>query len=116
IERERFGSIVGFVEKEPSVFPMTRQGAINDIGSEEIVETLMSSGGAIEVEAKLETDLSPESISGFKWTSRGPDQKFSAGTTTTVRVIVEQRRPITYVIPMLKAWIFGGKDDSAPQI
>jgi HlyD family secretion protein len=116
VERERFGSIVGTVEKEPSVFPMTRQGAINDIGSEEIVEALMSSGGAIEVEAELAQDLSPDSISGFQWTSRGPDQRFSAGTTTMVRVIVEQRRPITYVIPMLKTWLFGGKDDGVPQI
>ena len=40
--------------------------------------------------------------------------KFSAGTTTTVRVIVEQRAPITYVIPMLRTWLFAEKDDHIP--
>ncbi len=111
VERERYGSIIGKVE-EVAPFPITRQGAVNEIGSEEIVESLMSSGGAIEIKARLETD--PQSVSGYKWTSKGPDMKFSAGTTTTVRVIVEQRAPITYVIPMLRTWLFAEKDDHIP--
>jgi HlyD family secretion protein len=111
VERERWGSIVGTVE-EVGPFPVTMQGALNEVGSEEIVKLLVTNGGAIEIEAKLETD--PTTTSGFKWTSKGPDMKFSAGTTTTVRVIVEQRRPITYVIPMLRAWLLAEKDDHVP--
>jgi HlyD family secretion protein len=111
VERERVGSIVGTV-LAGSRFPVTRQGAVNDVGSEEIVNALMSGGGAIEVLARLEPH--PQNPARFKWTSPGPDMDFTAGTTTTVRVIVEQRRPISYVLPLLKTWIFADKDDRVP--
>jgi HlyD family secretion protein len=108
IERERYGSIQGEVVGL-TPFPITRQGAVNLIGSEEIAEALVASGGAIEVNVRLETDS--ESYSGFKWTSTGPERKLTPGTTTEVRVIVERRAPITYLIPILKNWFSPDRRD-----
>ena len=48
-------------------------------------------------------DLDPKSPSGFKWTSSlGPPIRIGSGTFCTVQIIVERRKPISYVIPMIK--------------
>ena len=108
VARERYGSMIGTVT-DITAFPITPEGALNEIGSQEIVRTLLAQGAAIEVEAELETDTS--NATGYKWTSKGPDIRLSPGTTTTVRAVIEQRRPITYVIPLLRTWLLGQKDD-----
>jgi HlyD family secretion protein len=110
VQREREGAIIGRVSK-CSKFPITRQGATTMVGNSEIAEILTEGGGMIEVEAELDRD--PDSFSGYRWTSKGPELKFSAGTTSSVRVTVENRAPITYVLPILKTWL-GGKDDALP--
>jgi len=108
VERERHGAILGRVVSVSS-FPITRQGATNLVGNEEVAAMLTRSGGMIEVVMELERD--PHTFSGFHWTGQGPRSRFSAGTTTTVRVTVEQRRPITYLLPVLRTWVFGDKDE-----
>ncbi|MEK6238735.1 MAG: hypothetical protein N2C14_28815, partial [Planctomycetales bacterium] len=87
--------------------------AVHVIGNKDIAEALMKQGGAIEIEVKLKEDA--ESYSGYKWTSRGPKIYLSAGTTTTVRITIEERAPITYVLPILRTWVLGAKDDETPQ-
>jgi len=53
--------------------------------------------------AELESDPNPENVSGFKWTSAvGPPKKITSGTLCAYQVIVDERRPISYVIPMVK--------------
>jgi HlyD family secretion protein len=101
VKRERFGGILGSVTTVSS-FPVTPQGATVLIGNEETAQSLMSNGRTIEVFAQLEED--PSTYSGYAWSSsRGPEQKFSAATTTLVRVKVGERSPISYVIPLLKS-------------
>jgi hypothetical protein len=42
-------------------------------------------------------------VSGYDWGGGpGPDLQLTAGTPTEVRVLVEERRPISYVIPILR--------------
>jgi HlyD family secretion protein len=113
VRREQYGSIIGRVTRV-SGFPVTQETVIANIGSAEIAAGLVQSGGAIEVEADMQTD--PESYSGYSWTSRGPDLKFSAGTITSVRVTVEERAPITYVMPIFRTWLFGEQDDQESQL
>lgn len=110
VQRERDGAIVGRVSK-CSKFPITRQGAINMVGNPDIAASLTQAGGMIEVEVSLERDA--DSFSGYRWTSRGPQLRFSAGTTTSARITVEQRAPITYVIPSLRTWFLGAADDAS---
>jgi HlyD family secretion protein len=109
VQRERHGAILGKVTRVSS-FPISQEAAANVVGSNEIARTLTQGSAVIEVEADLEVD--PESFSGYKWTSKGPDLKFTAGTTSVARVTVDERAPITYVLPILGTWVFGTKDEN----
>ena len=113
VERERYGSIMGTVSRISS-FPITHEAASNMIGNSQIADALLQKSGAIEVEMTL--DKEGNSFSGYRWTGKGPDLKFSAGTTTIVRATVEDRRPITFVLPFLRTWLFGEKDDAQPKL
>jgi HlyD family secretion protein len=103
IKRERFGGIVGDVNKI-SAFPITKEAAANVVGNPEIVEGLVSKEqpGLMQVSADLQTDDS--TFSGYKWSSSaGPNLKISPGTTSIARVKVDERTPISYVIPLLRS-------------
>ena len=107
VERPRFGSIVGKVTSV-SVFPMTSEGVLNIVGNSKLAQTLLDEGGAIMVEAKLEKD--PTNPTGFKWTSKSPDIPMTAGTTTTCRVTVDKRSPISFILPLLREWVLGQRN------
>ncbi|PSB30535.1 NHLP bacteriocin system secretion protein [Stenomitos frigidus] len=101
VKRERFGGVLGSVTSVSSL-PATPQGALVLIGNEETVKNLMSGDRTIEVFTQLQED--PTTESGYKWSSsKGPAQKLSAATTTTVRVKVGEQSPISYIIPLLKS-------------
>ena len=100
VERQRFGGILGSVVSVGSN-AATREGAMRLIGNAEVVQSLLSGGGHIEVIARLENGAS--TFSRFKWSSsKGPNLKISVGTTTTTRIRVEDRAPITYLLPILR--------------
>ncbi len=102
VQRERFGGIIGGVT-DVSPFPVTKQGALSVVGNSEFVEALMSQGPQILMTSRLQSDSS--SFSGYKWSSStGPQMKVTSGTTTSVQVTVEERAPITFVLPLLKSW------------
>ncbi len=43
-------------------------------------------------------------LSGYQWSSsHGPDLQITTGTTTTARVTVGERAPITFILPFLRA-------------
>lgn len=100
IERERFGSLVGTVVSV-STFPVTKGGIASLVGHPDVVETLAASGPPIEVRAELTPDTS--TFSQYRWSSsQGPALPITSGTTTTARVVVEHRAPITYILPILR--------------
>src|SRR5262249_19630166 len=113
LERERFGSIIATVTGVSS-FPITSAAAVNVIGNEEVAAAMLQQGGGIEVEAELERD-DTNPWNGFKWSGPGANITISAGTTTTCRVTVEKRAPISYAIPLLRTWVLGQKDDVKPK-
>ena len=103
VKRERFGGIVGTVT-QVSAFPIAKEAAINTVGNAEVVEGLVANNqeGLIQVVATLEPD--EQTYSGYEWSSSaGPKLKISSGTTTTARVTVEERAPITFVLPILRS-------------
>ena len=103
VKRERFGGVTGAVTSVSSL-PATPQGALVLIGNEETVKSLMSGDRNLEVFAQLQEDSTTES--GYQWSSsKGPQQKLSAATTTTVRVKVGEQSPISYIIPLLKSLV-----------
>ncbi len=103
VKRERFGGIIGNLSSI-SNFPVTKEGASFVVGNPEIVENIIGeSGGQIEAYAQLKKD--DNTFSGYQWSSsQGPQQKLTAGTTITARVKVEERAPITFVLPILREW------------
>lgn len=101
VERERYGGIVGEVVSVSS-YAVTTLAVANQIGDAEVARTLLGGESRIEVLARLELD--PDSESGFRWTSGGgpPDLPISAGTTARVRTTLEERAPISFVLPFLR--------------
>ena len=103
VKRERYGGIVGNVT-EVSSYPITEEDATKVIGNQELVRKLISSpeAGRIQVFANLQPDSN--TFSNYKWSSSsGPKQEISPGTTTVARVKIGERRPIGYVIPILRS-------------
>jgi HlyD family secretion protein len=104
VKRERFGGIVGRVSGI-SQFPISKEAAAAEIGNADVVASLVpqKQEGAIQVFANLELDVA--NPSGYKWSSsKGPETTISAGTTTSVRVKVEERTPIAFVLPILREY------------
>ena len=100
VKPQRYGGILGIVNSV-STFAATKEGATSAVGNPEVVQVLLSQGPQIEVVAQLEPDSS--TVSGYKWSSsRGPELPVTPGTTTTARVVVEQRSPISYLLPFLR--------------
>lgn len=103
VKRERFGGILGDVTTV-SAFPITKEAAASMVGNPEVVEALVPQGqeGVMQVFGDLK--LEPTTFTGYKWSSsQGPRLKISPGTTTTVRVKVEELAPITFVLPILRS-------------
>ncbi|MBK6659467.1 MAG: NHLP bacteriocin system secretion protein [Proteobacteria bacterium] len=102
VQRERFGSIEATV-REVSAFPLTMDAVANTVGNTEVAQELTEGRSMIQVMADLGTDQ--QAPSGYKWTSgRGPADPVTSGTTAEVRVAVEFRRPLSFLIPLLKKW------------
>lgn len=102
VKRQRFGGIAGTVQSI-SPFPITRAGATAEVGNPEVIEGLTAQHGSlVQVTSELKPD--PNTASGYQWSSSsGPEMELSPGTTTTVRVKVDERAPITFVFPILRS-------------
>jgi len=101
VKRAQFGGILGKVTSV-SAFPVTKQGAASLIGNTEVAESLIPQGGAVAVFAELQQN--PSTFSGYQWSaSKGPQLKITPGTTIATRITVEQRPPITFVLPLLRS-------------
>jgi len=102
VERARFGSIIAEVGSV-SPFPVTVDAIANVVGSREIAAELAKQSTKIQVLAELAVDTTTPS--GYRWTSgEGPDTSVTAGTTAKVRATVQVRRPLSFVIPILRSW------------
>lgn len=106
VKREEYGGILGEVTRV-SEFPVTQQGVASLIGNADILSTLMTDGAQIAVFAELERSTTGE----LQWSSsKGPDNDITYGMTTSARITVEERSPISYVLPFLKEFLGGGDD------
>lgn len=100
IERQRFGSITGEVVTV-SERPTTMDEATSLTGSVTLAQELLGDGPRLAVIARLDQDHRTQS--GYHWSSsRGPRLGLNAGLTTSMRVMVERRRPITYLLPFVR--------------
>ena len=80
---------------------MTPEGIARVLRNQRLADQLAGSGAQLAVKASLVRD--PATESGFKWSSsKGPPTKVVTGTLCSALVVVEKKRPISYVLPILK--------------
>ena len=97
-----YGNIIGLI-RSVSPYSVTSEAVANTIGSQALASAFIDQGFTIEVEVELVE--SADTFSGFAWTSTaGPPLHMTAGTKAAVWVTLEQRRPISYVLPKLREW------------
>ena len=100
---EEYGYMVGTVANvaDSPISP----GAMNRLlRNETLVTQFTAQGGVYLVTIALEDD--PDTVSKFKWTTvSGPPLQFGSGTLFDVQITVEDRRPVTLVIPALREWL-----------
>lgn len=99
VKREEFGFILGRVTAVGE-FPASRQGMLRVLGSEELVDKFAAIDTPIEVQVELLPDAT--SASGYQWSSKAPDITIANGTLCSAQIVVERRRPLSMVLPLLK--------------
>ncbi len=108
-QAQRHGGIAGtIVEIQP--LPVNRESLLNRLGIASLVNTVEggpgsegAAGGAPMIQVRTSLARDPGTRSGYDWGGgAGPDLSLSAGTTTSVKVDVEDRQPISYLIPQLR--------------
>jgi HlyD family secretion protein len=101
VERQQYGGVTGVVESV-SDLPVTRDAAVLVVGNPAILDLLIPSGPFIQVTSRLDTDRA--TFTGYKWSSsEGPRMRLSSGLTTSNRITIEQRAPITFIFPFLRS-------------
>lgn len=104
VSRAEAGFIPGRVVSV-SEFPVTRDGMRQTLGSDALAQELGAGGAMIEIRALLESD--PNSRSGYRWSSKEPAVSIENGTLSAAEIVIEQRRPISLVLPWLKQTVSG---------
>ena len=83
--------------------PISKEALFTKFGNEIVVSKLLKSKSEPMIQIITSLDKDENSISGFDWGGgKGPNLYLSSGTMTNISIIVERRRPITYVIPLLR--------------
>jgi multidrug efflux pump subunit AcrA (membrane-fusion protein) len=95
VSQQEYGVLRGTV-KSVSDFPVTVQGMLQVLGSDELVRELSSQSAPIEIRVEL---VKADTTSGYQWSSpRGPETTIQGGTFCTATIILGQRRPISLVL------------------
>ena len=99
-KKERFGYLVGTV-RAVAQYPATEAGMLSLFNNTALVRELTRNGPPIAVEVELSRD--PSTRSGYTWSSRtGANVELSSGTLAGGTFVVESKRPITLLIPLLR--------------
>ena len=99
---QRHGGIEGTVLSIRRL-PINEDALVRRLGVQSLLDAVrtQNEGPLIEVTTSMRRD--PSTKSGYDWGGGpGPDLKLTTGTPTEVRVLVEQRQPISYLIPILR--------------
>ena len=112
VPRERYGSIIATVE-DVYDFPISAEEAVRIVGSREVLKPLMNVGGVLGIRATPQP--SPQAGAQFEWTSSRQAPQLTAGTSVSLRVVVERRKPISYLLPFLRRSFYGPDRSAEPQ-
>lgn len=100
VRAEEYGFMLGRVETA-SDYPVTPEGLRRVLRNQKLIAELTGESAPIEIRVTLIED--PETPSGFKWSSsEGPPMKVFSGTICSANVTVETKKPISYVLPLVR--------------
>jgi HlyD family secretion protein len=99
VKQEDFGFMLGKVVSV-STLPATPEEIQRIVANDRLAKEFIDLN---PFQVTIEPLPEPKNPSGFKWTSSsGPPLEVGSGTDCIVQVVVEKRKPITYVIPTVK--------------
>ena len=105
VEQETYGFMRGIVTRVAE-YPASRSSMMELLQDDALVELLMAGGAPIRVETDLIPD--PRTPSGYKWsTSDGPSMRLQPGTMAICSVVLDERSPISMLIPYVKNQVLG---------
>ncbi|MDR2754947.1 MAG: NHLP bacteriocin system secretion protein [Planctomycetaceae bacterium] len=105
IRPSQYGSITGRV-LSVSDYPVTPEYLDSLFPNSVLDEQFLAQGSVFEI--RLSLDKSTTSPSGYHWTGgMGPPIHLTTGTMTNAMIGVEQRRPISYLIPFIEQFFLG---------
>lgn len=103
--KEEFGQILATLTSV-SEFPATPEGILGTLNNPSLVQSMTTGGAVIRITAELQT--SPDTVSGYQWTSAGgAPVQLRSGTLCKVSVVALSRRPASMVFPFLRKTIMG---------
>jgi HlyD family secretion protein len=101
VKREEAGFILGTVGVV-SAFPATGEGIMRLLHNQELVRQLTSESAPIEVSVTLQKSTN----GNFRWSSARHTPSVESGTLCECSIIVENQRPISMILPLLKSYVF----------
>lgn len=102
VRKEEYGYMLGRVTYV-SDFPATPKGMVRVLKNEKLATGLSAGDAPYEVHADLIPD--PETVSHYRWSSSsGPPLTVQSGTLALAEIIVNRRRPIQLVIPLMRKY------------
>lgn len=100
IDSQKYGQIIGKVKRVAPYSVSATSVELRVIPSERTREDL-TKGATMEL-IIIQPILDPNNKSGLKWSfGNGPDKRLDPGSTGTVRITIENKKPISYLIPIV---------------
>lgn len=100
VQKEEYGYMKATITEVPE-YPVSGNKVLNTLGNQALAQELTGQGTPLEVHAELTADAN--TVSGFAWSGRkGKSVAVQNGTLCQASVVVEEKRPISMVIPILK--------------
>jgi HlyD family secretion protein len=102
VKKEEYGFIFGTVESVASYAASTAD-MTEKLKNDQLVRQFMEGGPVFETRICLAKGDAANKVNAFKWSSsQGPPKSTEAGTTCTASMVVDEKKPYTYVIPAVR--------------
>jgi len=100
VDSQKYGQLEGVV-KEVAPYAVSATSTQLEVIPSKQVRTDLTKGGSVEL-VIIEPKLDFKNPSGLVWTvGKGPSDCLSPGSMGTVRITIENKRPISYLIPSI---------------
>jgi HlyD family secretion protein len=101
VKKEEYGFMVGQVAWV-SNFAASPDDMREKLKNDSLVQTYRQNGPVFEARVCLTPDEANK-FSGFRWSSsQGPPKRVDSGSMATASLVVDQRKPYTYVVPAVR--------------